>query len=78
MLCNTRTSHATDCRCIIEIARGYLFFFSARKSSETKRLKYRLTVHDNAPAAVSGRRGRGEDCFYRDRERVFVNARAVC
>jgi len=35
-----------------------LFFFSDRKSSETKRLKYQLTVHDNAPAASGRRRGR--------------------
>lgn len=88
MLCNTRAGLASDSRCIIEIARGYLFFSSARKSSETERLKYRLTVHDNAPVAADsgrgrGRRGRGGgggggDCFYRGRERVFVSARAVC
>jgi len=78
MLCHTRAGHAPNSRCIIEIVRGYLFFFSARKSSKTKRLKYRPTVHDNAPTAISKQRGRGGDCFYRDRERVFVNARAVC
>jgi len=52
-----------------------LFFFSARKSLETKRLKYRLTVV-HTPTTASERGGR--DCFYRGRERVFVSARAVC
>jgi len=70
-----------------------LFFFSDRKSSETKRLKYRLTVHDDAPVSSGRRRrrqgggvggrgagdgGGGGDCFYRGRERVVASARAVC
>jgi len=69
-----------------------LFFFSDRKSSETKRKKYRLTIHDNAPFASGRRRrrlggvggrgagcvGGGGDCFYRGRERVVASARAVC